>query len=67
MLSRVFGPRFPGAVGGAGAVGPAYTLERAMRHIRQIIVSGYRRWVLGLTAALIAGISSTRPRAPFFR
>jgi hypothetical protein len=62
LLTAVFGPRFALMMGatGPGAIA-TYTVERGTRRAAQIIVSGYRRPVPGLTAPLIAAASSTRP------
>jgi hypothetical protein len=66
-LRSVWGPRLLGGEGFGGRAPAAYTLERATCQTCAIMVSGYRRPVAGLTVRLIAGTSSTRPRAPFFR
>ena len=44
----------------------AYTVERATRHIAQIIVTGYRCPVAGLTSRVTASTSPAPPRTPFF-
>jgi hypothetical protein len=51
-------PAAPAWLAGAAA---AYTLERGTRYTAQTMVSGYGRWVAGLTRLFIARASSTRP------
>ena len=61
-LTGVFGPRFAWMTGAPGAgANVRYTVDRGTRKTAQIMVSGYRRPVPGLTAHLIADASSTRP------
>ena len=67
----VFGPRFPGCrrsdIRGLPSLArSAYTLERATLHVSHTIVSGYDRFVAGLTRPTASGISSARPRTPIF-
>ena len=61
-LTAVLGPRFARRRDATGAaVSARYTVDRGTRNTAQIMVSGYRRPVPGLTARLIAAASSTRP------
>ena len=60
-LVPVVGPRFATGCDGDVLRVLAYTVERGTRQTPQIIVSGYRRPVPGLTAVFIVTASSTRP------